>query len=138
MNILFVCTGNTCRSPMAMEYAKTIYPQWEIRSAGLFALGDPISQGAKKTLEKVGIVSNHCSQPVTASLLQWADAIITMTGAHKNQILRQDPTLLVYTLKEAAGGHGDIQDPFGGSAALYEQTFQEIKKDVENLKLWEK
>lgn len=132
MNILFVCTGNTCRSPMAeaifRHYAKESY---EVQSAGLFAeSGSDASAHAKHALENKGIAVNHSSQQVTEELLDWADLIVTMTGSHRDNILIFYPHLSekIITLYEAAGeSKRDITDPYGGSLSVYKQTLDELE-----------
>lgn len=131
MNVLFVCTGNTCRSAMAAAMFDKIVRDNEldvyIESAGLFAAdNEPASDNAIKAVAKYGVdLSGHRSQPVTEELLKECDLILTMTEAHK-QILEQAAPDKVYTLSEYAGSGGDIKDPYGGDLEEYEETAAEI------------
>ncbi len=131
MNVLFVCTGNTCRSAMAAAMFDKIVRDNEldvfIESAGIFAAdGEPASDNAIKAVAKYGVdLSSHRSQPVTEELLKECDLILTMTEAHK-QILEQAAPDKVYTLSEYAGSGGDIKDPYGGDLEEYEETAAEI------------
>ena len=92
MNILFVCTGNTCRSAMAAAIMDKIAVENDldvfIESAGIFAEdGQGASENAIKALMKYGIdLSGHRTQPVTEDLIKQCDLILTMTEGHK-QIL---------------------------------------------------
>ena len=103
MNILFVCTGNTCRSPMAAALLKKKFPQAEVQSAGVFA-GE--NQRANRhtitSLQQKGIELEHQSQPVGPRLLNWADIVLTMTTQHKQSLILQYPDYsdTFYTLKE--------------------------------------
>ncbi|WEG13103.1 low molecular weight protein arginine phosphatase [Pullulanibacillus sp. KACC 23026] len=103
--ILFVCTGNTCRSPMA----ETILnhhgkDRAEAKSAGLFAnKGQGANPLAVKALEKLGIpMGEHHSQPLTGELVDWATLILTMTQNHKQSLIMDYPEAIdkTYTLKE--------------------------------------
>lgn len=131
MNILFVCTGNTCRSAMAAAMMDKIAVDNDIdvliESAGIFAEdGQNASENAIKALEKYQIdLSNHKTQPVTPDLIKQSDLILTMTNAHK-QILEPMAKGKVYTLLEYVGSDGDIQDPYGGDLEEYEEAAQEI------------
>ena len=131
MNILFVCTGNTCRSPMAAAIMDKIARENDldvfVESAGLFAQdGEPASENAIEALREYGIdLSQHVTQPVTEDLLRQSDVILTMTQAHK-MLLEQYAKGKTYTLLEYAGSSGDISDPYGGDLEEYEQTAQEI------------
>ncbi len=131
MNILFVCTGNTCRSAMAAAIMNKIAVENDldvlIESAGVFAAdGEGASENAILALKKYDIdLSAHRTQPVTEDLLKQCDLILTMTQGHK-KLIEPLASGKVYTLLEYAGSQGDISDPYGGDLEEYEETAQEI------------
>lgn len=131
MNILFVCTGNTCRSAMAAAIMDKIAVENDldvfIESAGIFAAeGETASEEAIKAVAKLGIdLTSHRTQPVTEDLIKQCDLILTMTEAHK-QILAPMAQGKVFTLLEYSGSEGDIQDPYGGDEEEYEEAMKEI------------
>lgn len=131
MNILFVCTGNTCRSPMAAAIMDKIAVENDldvfIESAGIFAgEGEKASDNAIEALKKYNIdLSFHKTQPVTEDLIKQCDLILTMTEGHK-KLLEPLAKNKVFTLLEYAGSEGDISDPYGGDLEEYEETAQEI------------
>ncbi|MDY3031724.1 MAG: low molecular weight protein arginine phosphatase [Clostridia bacterium] len=131
MNILFVCTGNTCRSPMAAAIMEKIAVENDldvlIESAGLFAeVGGKASENAIKALDEMGIdLTFHQTKPITEELIEKSDIILTMTRAHK-ELLKPMAGGDVYTLKEFAGDDGDISDPYGGDLDEYRETAKEI------------
>lgn len=103
MNILFVCTGNTCRSPMAEGLLKKKMPRMNVQSAGVFAgYGNTANGNAIKALREQGVDLDHKSQPVTDKLLDWADIVLAMTTQHKQSLILDFPDHQnkYYTLKE--------------------------------------
>lgn len=107
MRILFVCTGNTCRSPMAEamfnHMAKQAGIAAEARSVGVAAItGTPMTGKSQKALKDRGISAEHRSKPLSEEGIAWADLILTMTIGHKRAVIEQYPDAIdkVYALKE--------------------------------------
>lgn len=139
--ILFVCTGNICRSPMAkfllQDVAQRNGLDVETQSAGTAAsYGEPATEEAIAVLQELGIdAKSHRSQPLSWELLDWADWVLTMTESQKRYILSIAPELKgkVFTLKEFVGEDGEIPDPYGTSRQAYRQTRDEIARLVQKL-----
>ncbi|MCL6571527.1 MAG: low molecular weight protein arginine phosphatase [Bacillus sp. (in: Bacteria)] len=136
--ILFVCTGNTCRSPMAEAILKNKnIDAIEVKSAGIYAVnGSEASAHAKQVTASKGIFPMHRSSQLTNEVVNWADLILTMTSTHKMAIQDQYPQSIikVCTLKEYIGNtpsNHDVVDPYGGSLALYEKTYHELEELID-------
>lgn len=137
MNILFVCTGNTCRSPMAEAIAKSIFPQdeYHIMSAGLSAgENKPASKNAVLAAEKLGFnLNEHKATQLTQNLIQEADIVLAMTAGHKQAMANICNSLgtPVFTLAEYAGhGNEDVMDPYGCDLEIYEKCILILKKYI--------
>lgn len=138
MKILIICTGNTCRSPMAAEILKKMAKERnldiEVDSAGIFAFEDQsASDNAISVLRREGIeLQSHKAKRLDKRLITEADLIITMTESHRDAILKFMPATesKTYTLNGFIEKPGDILDPFGCSVEVYRQTLDEIKDSL--------
>lgn len=141
MNIYLICTGNTCRSPMAEALLRSRQIDGVIvRSAGIHASnGMPISMNAKKLIEEADLPYTPVSRSITIEDIEWADVILTMTEAHKHAMIHSfsHADHKIYTLKEFAGFDKgqDVQDPFGGNLTHYKQTFDELSMLMDAIEL---
>lgn len=122
-SVLFVCSGNTCRSPMAEALLAAKMPELSVSSAGLATVaGLPASIGAIDAMAEYGLnLDYHRSRQLSSYLLADADLVLCMGDSHKQTILSALPELSnkVFTLGEFAGEAQDIADPFGGDADEY-------------------
>jgi protein-tyrosine phosphatase len=141
--ILFVCSGNTCRSPLAEAIAKNILPgrldfRVDIASAGASALeGSPASQYSIEVGQAHALdLSTHRARLLTPALIRGADLVVTMGARHREMVGTLDPDTLDYAflLTNFSDHHfGDIPDPIGGGLETYERTYQLIRDCVESM-----
>lgn len=146
VRILMVCTGNTCRSPMAAALLQENIRRAgaeglvTVASAGLMAAaGEPMSAQAQAVLRQKGLsAQEHQAALLTRTDLASYDLILTMTMQHKRVLLSAPEAReeRIYTLCEYAGEAGDISDPYGGDEGVYAACASELERLL--TKAWEK
>ncbi|MDD2708266.1 MAG: ribose 5-phosphate isomerase B [Verrucomicrobiae bacterium] len=143
-NILFLCTGNICRSPMAEGLLRDFLkndPEYRVMSAGLGAVdGEPASAHAVRALNDLGIdLKKHRSRSVTLEMAQEADAIFVMTEGHRLHLLSLHPAAKVKTflVREFEQGlsraEREVPDPIGQSYSTYLECRDAIRSALPSL-----
>ena len=149
-SVLFVCTGNTCRSPMAEGFLKKLLLDAKridvsVRSAGINAL-----DGQAPTAETIMVMtgegidlSGHRSQHLAGELIKSSDLILAMEEYHKNRVIQLAPDAAskIYLLKEYGAAsvakglsNPDVADPIGRTLEDYGIRKDEIKQEIERIR----
>ena len=140
--VVFVCTGNICRSPMAEYLLKDrlgVDAEWDVASAGVIAgRGVPASRPAVAVLAEKGIdLNQHASRPLDASLSEAAALIVVMTSSHRAEVLHLFPAARekVFLLRsfDPERDGDDVDDPIGASVNVYSRVCGEIETALPGL-----
>jgi protein-tyrosine-phosphatase len=137
--VLFICTGNTCRSPMAEGIARHLVrdgridgvePDLFVASAGVFAAdGIPISPESADALERRGIEAEGVSKRLTPDMIRNADLVLGMTAAHV-EAARHLAGPDCHTPIERVDADADIEDPIGQGQPAYDRVAERLDRVI--------
>lgn len=140
MHILFVCTGNTCRSPMAEAIAREVARERGLADVVVASAGTGAYDGASASdgAVLVGIehgtdLAEHRSRPLTRELVDGADVVLTMSSQHLARVRELGGAGKSFLLTEFASNGGEarsVSDPFGGDLETYRATYEELEREI--------
>lgn len=142
--IMFVCTGNICRSAMAERLLKKklkekdLEKEFYVCSSGISAYPNDVStyEAAYVMQNEYGIdIKDHRATNIKASKIKEMDLILAMTESHKDMLIMMFPELKekIYTIKEYVGLQGDVLDPYGGTIEIYSNCAKELNEYIDML-----
>lgn len=138
VNVLVVCTGNICRSPMAevllQDYARRRSRPMEVRSASVMGLqGHPAHKNSIKVMDEIGLdLTKHRSQPVTTELMEWSDYVLVMEFHHATKLRDRYPDHDDKIMMMGSfGGYMEIKDPLGWWKGPFKACRAELMRCVE-------
>lgn len=158
MNVLLVCTGNTCRSPMAealiddaVDRSSTLHGEVKLETAGTFAAeGAGATEEAVRAMDEMGLsIAKHKTRQFTKELAEWADIILAMgkEQIEHMEVIAPEQTDIMHTLLgyadyvdgDPAENIYELSDPFGGDLEDYEACAAQLKEAAEKVvHRWEK
>ena len=132
-NILIVCTGNICRSPMAEALMRQKLPEMVVYSAGLHALyGAAVDRFAVDAVRKNGIdISGHRARNISAWMVKEADLVLTMDGVQKRSIEVKYPAFENKVWRVGEYGNFDIPDPHQKGHLAFQESLSLITQGIE-------
>lgn len=131
--IVFVCTGNTCRSPLAESYAKSTYENHSFASRGIMVTGSMTNPASQQIIDEESLVQPEQPQQISSEDAE-SSILLTMTREHRQILKELYPDSEVYLLSEYADeGDEDISDPIGGSHEDYRKVYAQIKAFIDKM-----
>lgn len=135
--LVFLCTGNTCRSPMAEGIFKKFFPDSEMKvcSRGLMVFHEEkAGEHAIRVMAERNIdISTHRSKHFDMEEFSKDTLVLTMTEGHKTVVRQHGFLGDAYSLREFVGLNGDVDDPYGGDLELYRRCADEIETLIERI-----